>query len=112
MKYAILIIAIFIVSLVIWQVALPALKRKKLAEAWAEIFEETGVNITEKQILEEFKKLSNEEIDKLIVFSKDLRDKKYAAAFKQIKEVDPILAKTKIKFTVLLGVIEKLLLKK
>lgn len=111
MKYAIIIAIILLVSFAIWK-AIPMIKRRKLAQGWAEIFKEAGMDMTEEALYEQFKKLDNSEIDKLATFSIKLKNKKYLEAFKMIKEVEPVLTKTNISFVVLLSAMEKLLEKK
>lgn len=111
-KILLILLAIGLISVAVWKGVVPNIKRRKLAEGWAEIFKEGNIDITEDHLYTEFKKLPNKDIDTLIDFSTKLKEKKYVPAYKMLKEIDPIIKKTNLSITAMLAAAEKLLSKK
>jgi lipopolysaccharide export LptBFGC system permease protein LptF len=91
----IIIVAALLTALAI-TVVIPAIKRKKLAQAWSDVAKKASLTLTPAYIQNELKKVSNKEVDTLITFSQDLQAKKYSQAITMLGDIDKILQKTSL----------------
>ncbi len=97
--FAIIIIAaVFLTGMIILgvKVIIPGIKRKKLAEAWSAIAKQAKLNLTPEYIQTELQKVTSEDLDTLITFSKYLQAKKIGQAVMMLADIEKILNKTNL----------------
>jgi len=104
----ILIIFIVLIALaaVLIFVIVPRIKRKKLAQAWADLVKIDGKPLLpslQKNIEEGLKKVSNSEVDRLIEWSRAMQAKDFVKAGVMTLEIGPILSKTGLDKTIFAG---------